>query len=245
VIDHLLGGEGLLLERTQVFPNRNLVLSLVGDGRSCRVLSMGKTAELMDIATELEGFVTGSNLGVDWQEIWFTFEDRHFGIAVDERHAELIEVLKRLDEILAPALGKRYSRIVWFTPPPAIVVSSEPFYKDCRSSNALRFEERAAKGLQGMAIVSTTSGQPDLLEGLQVAAREISTGKTIYALTDTHGTFELGYLPAGEFEVWTCLDGFDELRFRLVVDPGSPVDRFQLYLATSGVPGRRDVVSVE
>jgi hypothetical protein len=66
---------------------------------------------------------------------------------------------------------------------------------------------------------------------------------TYYVLTSTEGDFDFGDLLPGEYLVWTCLDGFDEIRFELSLEHEAPHSRVDLYLGPSEALGKRDVVT--
>jgi hypothetical protein len=115
------------------------------------------------------------------------------------------------------------------------------FREQCEMFESLDFGQKTAASLGGRTWVSTHGGT-EPLPGVQVAAREFSSGKVAYAIASAEGEFALPTLESGEYEVWTCLDGFDELRFRLTLDPNSSAPGVDLYLGASEAPGRRDVV---
>lgn len=116
------------------------------------------------------------------------------------------------------------------------------FREHCEAFESLYFGTKHATALQGHAWVADDAGR-DPLAGVQVAARHIGTGKLHYVTTGADGAFEIAALAAGEYDVWTCLDGYDELRFHLVVDPQSVAPAIDLYLGPSEASGRRDVVA--
>ena len=117
----------------------------------------------------------------------------------------------------------------------------EPFRENCEAFESLDFGERRATGLWGRTWVSSDADR-EPLQGVQVAARNLATGERHHVMSGADGAFDIAGLPAGAYEVWTCLDGFDEIRFRLVVDPQSTAAVIDLYFGPSEAPGRRDVV---
>jgi len=88
-------------------------------------------------------------------------------------------------------------------------------------------------------------GEREPIADVQVTARSLSTGVIDYVVTRADGRFHVDSLAEGEYSVWTCLDGFDQARFRLRLDPGSKVKALDVFLAPSEAMGRRDVVGVE
>jgi hypothetical protein len=124
-----------------------------------------------------------------------------------------------------------------------VTVTGEAYRDHCLSFESLDFGHKTAASLGGRSWLRL-GDESNALAGVQVAAREISTGRIRYTVSGSDGEFRIDGLPEGEYDVWTCLDGFDELRFTLVVDLESSVTLFDLYLAPSESPGLRDVVAV-
>jgi hypothetical protein len=120
-------------------------------------------------------------------------------------------------------------------------VNTVEFREQCKMFESLDFGQKSAATLGGRTWVSTNGGT-ESLPGVQIAARELSSGKVAYAIASVEGRYALPTLRSGEYEVWTCFDGFDELRFRLTLDPTSSAPGIDLYLGASEAPGRRDVV---
>jgi len=120
-------------------------------------------------------------------------------------------------------------------------VASEQFRERCEAFEELVFGIEVSAALRGYAwVVDGTERRP--LEGVQIAARETSSGKLKSVITGGDGEYELPGLPVGEYEVWTCLDGFDAVRFRLMLDPAATGERVDLYLRPAEAFGRVDVV---
>lgn len=115
------------------------------------------------------------------------------------------------------------------------------FREKCEMVESLEFGQKTARTLAGHVWVSAPRGV-EPLKGLQIAARAVTSGKVAYEVTSAEGQFALLALPPGEYDVWTCLDGFDELRFRLILDPNSKATGIDLYVSPSEAPGRQDVV---
>lgn len=120
--------------------------------------------------------------------------------------------------------------------------SVEPFRERCEYFEALEFGRFTVANLQGYAWQGMTGEPPSPVAGIQVVAHERRTGKLWYTLTGSDGAFAIPLLPPGDYEVWTCLDGFDELRFHVDLDPGSIASGVDLFVGPSEAPGRRDVV---
>jgi hypothetical protein len=91
----------------------------------------------------------------------------------------------------------------------------------------------------------SVQNEVDPLEGVQIAARNLLSDKLWHTVSDESGSFAIDSLPPGKYEVWTCLDGFDEIRFRFDLDSDSPTSHLDLYLGPSEASGRRDVVSAD
>jgi len=109
-----------------------------------------------------------------------------------------------------------------------------PFREKCICFEALLFGEKVASSLNGHTLVETDVAL-EALEAVQVAARSLSTGDVQYTVSKPDGSYEVGPLAEGGYEVWTCLDGFDELRFRLTVDHSSIYSGIDLHLRASEV----------
>jgi len=124
------------------------------------------------------------------------------------------------------------------------VADSEKFRDHCEAFESLDFGTKRAAALRGHTWVSN-GAEREPLRGVQVAARHLATGELRYATTAADGAFDIPALSPGEYEVWSCLEGFDELRFRLVVDPKSTAAGLDLYVGPSEASGRRDVVPEE
>jgi hypothetical protein len=124
------------------------------------------------------------------------------------------------------------------------VDATTSFRERCIYFESMNFGEMRSSNLRGKTLFSD-QGATEPLERVQVAARGIQSGLVWYVFSEKDGGFAIDTLPADEYEVWTCLDGFDELRFRLIVDPSSHVDQFELYLGPSEAAGRREVIPLE
>jgi len=124
------------------------------------------------------------------------------------------------------------------------VSDSGKYREHCEAFESMDFGAKRAAALRGHTWVSS-GDEREPLRGVQVAARHLATGKLHYVTTGADGAFDIPALSAGEYEVWSCLDGFDELRFRLVVDPKSTAKGLDLYVGPSEASGRRDVVPEE
>lgn len=120
----------------------------------------------------------------------------------------------------------------------------ETFREHCEAFESLDFGTRRAARLRGHAWVSYDADR-EPLQGVQVAARSLATGGLQHVMSGPDGSFDVAGLPAGDYDVWTCLDGFDELRFRLTVDPQSATVAIDLFIGPSEAPGRRDVIEKE
>lgn len=127
---------------------------------------------------------------------------------------------------------------------PSSVADSEAFRDHCEAFESLDFGTKHATALRGHTWVSN-GAEREPLRGVQVAARHFATGELHYVTTAADGAFDIPALSAGEYEVWSCLDGFDELRFRLVVNTKSTFEGLDLYVGPSEASGRRDVVPEE
>ena len=116
----------------------------------------------------------------------------------------------------------------------------ESFRTDCLFFEAIEFGTITVARFQG----TTWFGERDivLLPDVQIAARSVVTGKDRFQVTGSDGKYRFIDLPPGEYDVWTCLDGFDELRFRLVLDPNAEGSGVDLYVPLSEGSGRFDVV---
>lgn len=124
-------------------------------------------------------------------------------------------------------------------------LAAAPFRESCEYFESLDFGRISATALRGHAWQGLAGEQSHPLAGVQIAARELRTGRIWHSHTQQDGSFEIPRLPPGEYEVWTCLDGFDESRFLLDVDPSSYVEGVDLFLAPSEAPGLRDVLPIE
>jgi hypothetical protein len=60
LVEHILGGEGLLVERIGVYRDGRLALSFTGQRESCGQLSNGQMTQLEAIVTELKALQPGS-----------------------------------------------------------------------------------------------------------------------------------------------------------------------------------------
>lgn len=123
------------------------------------------------------------------------------------------------------------------TPPAAT------FKEHCDSFEILNFGNVTAARLAGYAWLGSEPPQP--LQGVQIAAKANRTGELRYSVSSTDGAYELASLPPGQYEVWTCIEGFDELRFQLLLDPHTTTTGVDLYLTASEGPGRPNVVVIE
>lgn len=123
----------------------------------------------------------------------------------------------------------------------ATPVRAEAYQEKCEFFESLDFGTRTARTLSGRVWVGPRE-EVEPLKGVQVAARSVATGALVYALSAADGRYELEVAPGDEYDVWTCMDGFDELRFRLVVDSSSRAGGVDLYVGLSEAPGWRDVV---
>lgn len=116
--------------------------------------------------------------------------------------------------------------------------------KECIFFESHDFRQRLASSLKGHAWLDE-GGKVTPLSDVQVAAQRVSDGREFFVVTREDGSFEITDLSPGAYEVWTCLDGFDELRFRFQIDPMSAIAGFDLYVGPSEASGRRDVVQFE
>ncbi len=120
-----------------------------------------------------------------------------------------------------------------------------PFREECVCFESLIFNDRTASSLSGHSFAETDRGFVPL-DGVQVAARSLSSGDLRYTLTMPDGSFKIAPLPDGYYEVWTCLDGFDEVRFRLMINQDSEFIGVDFHLrASEAGAGRVAVVPVK
>lgn len=92
--------------------------------------------------------------------------------------------------------------------------------------------EFAAGRIEGRAVV----GDGDDFEGLadvQVAARSLRTKRVVFVISDSAGRFTLPRLDTGDYEVSTCLDGFDSVEFTVRVAREAEQGTFLLFLPPS------------
>ena len=122
--------------------------------------------------------------------------------------------------------------------------SAVTFREHCEAFESLDFGTKTATGLHGHVWLGADI-EPKPLEGVQIAAREVTSEALHYVVTKSDGQFQVDSLSSGEYDVWTCLDGFDQARFRLIVDPNSSLERVNIYLSPSEAAGRRAVVLEE
>lgn len=153
------------------------------------------------------------------------------------------EAVRIFSLLLLPFLTGVCTTQRW-TPAGPSVPAPESFRQHCMHFLSQEFGPQVAGGLRGR-VWSSTEGEPWPLPGAQIAAQRLDDGRLSYALSGTDGSFSVDSLPPGEYEVWTCLDGFDEVRFRLRVDQKSSTVGFDLYLAPSETGGRHEVVPLE
>ena len=114
---------------------------------------------------------------------------------------------------------------------------------DCSPFESLDLGEIEAAALRGRTLAGTDDGA-EPLPAVQVAARAEGSGEIEFVITGGDGSFAIQSLRPGAYDVWTCLEGFDELRFRLTIAPGSTGESLDLYVGPSEAPGRREVVVV-
>lgn len=115
--------------------------------------------------------------------------------------------------------------------------------RECAPFESIQFGSRSGSALRGMTLLEE-DGSVNPLDDVQIAALNLEDGVVRGVLTGPDGAFSFDELPAGRYEVWTCKEGFDEIRFQLSLDPASPVRGFQLFLGPSEQTGRRDVVEI-
>jgi endonuclease YncB( thermonuclease family) len=118
------------------------------------------------------------------------------------------------------------------------------FRETCEHAVSYDFGKRSASRLRGRAILEDGK-ESSPIEGIQIAVRELGGSGVRHVLSDARGEFDLGGLEAGKYSVWTCLDGFDEIRFELEIGPESRFEWADLYVGLSESGGRRDVVMRE
>lgn len=127
---------------------------------------------------------------------------------------------------------------------PVTSASVNAYSGECDSFEALDFGRITASALSGHAWSGSTPAEP--LQGVRITLTKPQTSEVLHqAVTSADGRFDFRPLPAGDYAVSACLDGFDENRFLLVIDPGSNIGRFDLFLGPSEAGGRRDVVTSE
>jgi len=116
-------------------------------------------------------------------------------------------------------------------------------HHQCESFEILDFGSVTARQLGGGAWVGSSPPQP--LRGVRVVAKRVATGEESLSLTSSDGSFDVGPLDAGQYEVSVCIEGFDELVFQLTIESTSEVTGLQLFLGPSEAAGRRDVVPIQ
>jgi hypothetical protein len=121
-------------------------------------------------------------------------------------------------------------------------VPVEPkFRAECSHFESLDFGRFSAKRLQGHVSAATRGGFVPM-PGVQVAARQSMSGSITFAVSDQQGGFDLGALSPGDYQVWTCLDGYDELRFLVTIDVDSSILGFDMLVGPSEARSPRGVV---
>lgn len=123
----------------------------------------------------------------------------------------------------------------------ATEVRLTPFLTDCSTFESLHFGRKSLSELRGNVWFSA-GGSQEALPGVQLAVRKKGTDRVLYALAGRKGEFEFDALPAGDYEVQTCFEGFDDVSFDLTLKPEAPHSAVDLYLAPSEGLGARDVV---
>ncbi|HQP88011.1 MAG TPA: carboxypeptidase-like regulatory domain-containing protein [Thermoanaerobaculia bacterium] len=123
-------------------------------------------------------------------------------------------------------------------------LAGRPFYEHCSYFESRQLAPQVARELRGRVWVSTEV--PALpLSNAQVAARRSRSGEIYYTFSGPDGVFDMSAVSPGEYEVWACLEGFDEIRFRVVVQRDSSNIGLDLFLGPSEAGGRRDVVPIK
>jgi hypothetical protein len=115
--------------------------------------------------------------------------------------------------------------------------------RECTPFESIQFNARSGSALQGATLVEE-DGTMIPLGDVQIAAVNLEDGVVRGGVSGPGGAFSVDGLPQGRYEVWTCKEGFDEVRFQLSLDPASPVRGFQFFLGPSEQQGRRDVVEI-
>jgi hypothetical protein len=82
---------------------------------------------------------------------------------------------------------------------------------------------------------SRTDASP--LAGVQIQVREVRSGKVSSTVSDGRGAFQFDGLPRGQYDAWTCFDGFDRIVFRLAIEPHSRVKDLELFLRPAEAGG--------
>jgi hypothetical protein len=115
--------------------------------------------------------------------------------------------------------------------------------KECKSFGIADLGEFWTARFSGRVLLddspfATSAGVP--LPGVEISATNQKSGKTVFVVAAADGSYDLDLKP-GLYEVRTCQEGFDELRFELTVDPSAEGNRVDLFVGISEGGGRRDV----
>ncbi|MGN6182813.1 MAG: carboxypeptidase-like regulatory domain-containing protein [Thermoanaerobaculia bacterium] len=79
-------------------------------------------------------------------------------------------------------------------------------------------------------VLATMDGQP--LEGAKVIVRGLGTAAEVgRAVTNERGEFELAGVPAGWYQMETCLDGFNAMVMKIRVTPVAANRPIRVYVA--------------
>jgi len=124
---------------------------------------------------------------------------------------------------------------------PLARLESQDAATPCKTFEVLDFGTKSASALRGFVHVADGEDHSPL-PGATVAAREISKGRVVYSQSDSNGQYKIGELSPGQYEVWSCIDGFDMVIFTLVVDPEILEDRIDIVLSPSESAGVSKVV---
>lgn len=107
------------------------------------------------------------------------------------------------------------------------------FRSECMSFEHLVLkDEVVVRRVEGQAVVG--EGEDfEPLHDVQIAVRDLDTGAVKFTFADPSGRFELPWLPAGRYKLWTCLDGFDQIETEVRVDGSAPRRELRVYVPVS------------
>ena len=120
-------------------------------------------------------------------------------------------------------------------------ILSRPFFPDCQPFEVVDFGHFPVLHLKGVTLFEN-QGEERLLESVQIAVQVAGEEEALYALSSRAGRFDMGKLPPGVYDVWTCKPGYDEVRFRISLAPQNEDSEILIFMGLSEGDGRRDVV---